>query len=117
MEGDATTLCVRCGEGAALYLGTQAFTKVYKSPNGIPCKQIINGEVEAGGLAVVLPDPVVPYARSVFEQEQTWHLGPDSHVWCWPMVIRLDAWLLGSVLGTRVIGLILLCIRLNARFW
>ncbi len=78
VEGDATTLCVRCGEGAALYLGTQAFTKVYKSPNGIPCKQIIIGEVEAGGLAVVLPDPVVPYARSVFEQEQTWHLGSDA---------------------------------------
>ena len=78
VEGDATTLCVCCGEGTALYLGTQAFTKVYKSPNGIPCKQIISGEVEAGGLAVVLPDPVVPYARSVFEQEQTWHLGSDA---------------------------------------
>lgn len=78
VEGDATTLRVRCGEGAALYLGTQAFTKVYKSPNGIPCKQGINGKVEAEGLAVVLPDPVVPYARSIFEQEQTWHLGSDS---------------------------------------
>ena len=78
VEGDATTLCVRCGEGAALYLGTQAFTKVYKSPNGIPCKQDIIGEVEAGGLAVVLPDPIVPYSRSVFEQAQTWHLGSDS---------------------------------------
>ena len=78
VEGDATTLCVRCGEGAALYLGTQAFTKVYKSPRGLPCKQGINGKVEAGGLAVVLPDPVVPYARSIFEQEQTWHLGSDA---------------------------------------
>ena len=78
VEGDATTLCVRCGEGAALYLGTQAFTKVYKSPNGIPCKQKIVGEVEAEGLAVVLPDPVVPYTRSVFEQEQSWHLGADA---------------------------------------
>ena len=78
VEGDATMLRVRCGEGATLYLGTQAFTKVYKSPNGVPCKQITIGEVEAGGLAVVLPDPVVPYSRSVFEQEQTWHLVPDS---------------------------------------
>ncbi len=78
VEGDATTLCVRCGEGASLYLGTQAFTKVYKSPNGVPCKQIISGEVEAGSLAVVLPDPVVPYARSVFEQVQTWHLASNS---------------------------------------
>lgn len=78
VEGDATTLRVRCGEGAALYLGTQAFTKVYKSPRGLPCKQIINGKVEAGGLAVVLPDPVVPYAQSIFEQEQSWHLGADS---------------------------------------
>ena len=78
VEGDATTLRVRCGEGASLYLGTQAFTKVYKSPNGIPCKQIINGEVEAGGLAVVLPDPIVPYSRSVFEQAQTWHLGANA---------------------------------------
>ena len=78
VEGDETTLCVRCGEGASLYLGTQAFTKVYKSPNGIPCKQIISGEVEAGGLAVVLPDPIVPYSRSVFEQAQAWHLGSNA---------------------------------------
>ena len=78
VEGDATTLCVRCGEGASLYLGTQAFTKIYKSPNGIPCKQIISGEVEAGSLVVVLPDPVVPYSRSVFEQAQTWYLASDA---------------------------------------
>ena len=76
----ATTLIcgVSCGKKSSLYLGTQAFTKVYKNPKGIPSKQTITGTVETNGLSIVLPDPVVPYAHSIFEQDQHWHLAPNA---------------------------------------
>ena len=32
VEGDATTLCVRCGEGAALYLGLRRLPKFIRVP-------------------------------------------------------------------------------------
>lgn len=78
VEGDAPILRVRCGKGAALYLGTQALTKVYKNPRGIPSKQTLIGTVESQGLAIAWPDPVVPYAQSIFEQIQRWYLAPNA---------------------------------------
>ena len=74
VAGDCARLRVRCGPGARLFLGTQAFTKVYKATNDQIARQQIEGWVESGGCAIVLPDPIVPYADSDFEQEQTWHL-------------------------------------------
>jgi urease accessory protein len=63
--GDAIELDVRVHEGATLYLGTQASTKVYK---GRRSRQSTTAHVEAGGLLVLFPDPVVPFAGSSFEQ-------------------------------------------------
>ena len=74
VAGDCARLRVRCGRGAKLFLGTQAFTKVYKTTDGQIARQEIEGRVGRGGCAIVLPDPVVPYADSAFEQEQVWRL-------------------------------------------
>ena len=49
-------------------------TKVYKATNDQIARQQIEGWVESGGCAIVLSDPIVPYADSKFEQEQIWHL-------------------------------------------
>ena len=74
VAGDSTRLRVRCGREAKLFLGTQAFTKVYKATAGQVAHQTLAGRVESGACVVSLPDPVVPYADSVFVQEQVWHL-------------------------------------------
>ncbi len=74
VAGDSTRLRVRCGREAKLFLGTQAFTKVYKATDGQVAHQTLAGRVESGACVVSLPDPVVPYADSVFVQEQVWHL-------------------------------------------
>lgn len=74
VEGDRVELEVRCGAGAALFVGTQSYTKVYKNPRGQVSRQVIRGQIAAGGVAVALPDPVVPYAGSRFVQEQEWDL-------------------------------------------
>ena len=74
VAGDSVRLDIRCGREAKLFLGTQAFTKVYKSTDGQVAHQEIAGHIEPGGCVVALPDPVVPYAKSVFVQNQVWRL-------------------------------------------
>lgn len=74
VEGDSVRLRIDCGAGAGLYLGTQAFTRIYKCPNGQTTEQEIEGVVGVDSCAVVLPDLVVPYANSRFAQRQSWQL-------------------------------------------
>ena len=74
VAGDCARLRVYCGREAKLFLGTQAFTKVYKATDGRVARQALVGHIEADACVVSLPDPVVPYADSVFVQEQVWHL-------------------------------------------
>ena len=78
VAGDCARLCVRCGREAKLFLGTQAFTKVYKTADGKVARQELAGHIEAGACVVSLPDPVVPYADSAFVQEQVWHLSAGA---------------------------------------
>ena len=78
VEGDAVDLEVRCGPGAALFLGTQALGKVYRCPAGAGCRQELRGTVADGGTAVVMPDPVVPFAGSIYRQRQRWSLEGDA---------------------------------------
>jgi urease accessory protein len=78
LAGDAIWLRVRAQAGAQLFLGTQASTKVYKSPGGAVAEQRIEGELAAGAVAVVFPDPVVPQAGSRYRQQQHWQLQPGA---------------------------------------
>lgn len=78
VEGDHIDLKVQCKANTTLYLGTQALTKVYKNPNNIPSTQTLKGSLDANACAVVLPDPVVPFANSIFHQDQTYHLKPNA---------------------------------------
>ena len=91
VAGDCARLRVRCGREARLFLGTQAFTKVYKATNGQIARQQVEGRVERGGCAIVLPDPIVPYADSEFEQEQVWHLAEGA------VLILLDGGTAGRI--------------------
>ena len=74
VQGDRVELDIECGAGAALFVGTQSFSKIYRSPGGLAASQRIRGRVGEGGLVVLLPDPVVPFAESNFVQEQEWDL-------------------------------------------
>lgn len=89
VEGDQIQLTLRCGVGATLYLGTQAYTKVYKNPRGFVSQQLINGRVEENACVVTLPDPIVPYADSIFRQEQKWDLDAGA------LLILLDGYTSG----------------------
>jgi urease accessory protein len=67
VDGDHLRVTVDVHEGAFAMLGTQASTKVYRSPAG--CAQSIDARVGAGGSLAILPDPVVCFAGARYAQE------------------------------------------------
>jgi urease accessory protein len=70
VDGDAIALDVQVGEGAKALIGTQASTKVYKCPSG-EATQTLEARVSRGGLLVVAPDPLVPFAGAKYAQRAT----------------------------------------------
>ena len=68
LGGDAIALDVTVGPGASAMLSTQASTKVYRSD--IRASQRLHVHVADESLLVSLPDPVTPFARSQYVQEQ-----------------------------------------------
>jgi len=96
VAGDDLRLRVHGGAGTRLCLSTQANTKVFKSIDGQWAAQHFAGTLEAGALAVVLPDPVVPHAGSRYRQTQRWDLAPGS------LLLLADWWAAGRTdLGER----------------
>lgn len=70
VAGDRIELDLAAGPGTACFLGTQASTKVYRSPAGIAARQSLTASVAAGAVLVVGPDPVTCFAGAVYEQRQ-----------------------------------------------
>lgn len=83
LAGDEIDFAVRVEAGARLYLGSQASTKIYRSPDGVVTRQRVRLQVDDDALAVVLPDPVTPFAEAVHEQDQELTLAAGaSLLWC-----------------------------------
>jgi len=71
VAGDEIDLHVRIGPRAMAVLGSQASTKVYRSPSQIPCRQTLTASVAEGGLLVLAPDPLTCFAQASYEQSQS----------------------------------------------
>ena len=78
VAGDVIRLRIIGQAGTQLVVSTQASTKIFRSIDGAVAEQHTTGELGAGALAVVFPDPVVLQAASRYRQFQEWHLQPDS---------------------------------------
>jgi urease accessory protein len=78
VAGDQTRLDVRVGAGARCFIGTQASTKVYRNPSQLPCSHTTRATTESGSLLVFAPDPVQPFAGSIYTQRQEFHLAAGA---------------------------------------
>lgn len=67
VAGDRVGLELAVGAGAALCLGTQSTTKVYRSTGGT-AEQELAATVATGGLLAVLPEALAPFAGSRYAQ-------------------------------------------------
>ncbi|KAL2266273.1 hypothetical protein VTJ83DRAFT_5625 [Remersonia thermophila] len=73
--GDRVSLSIEVRPGARLSLATQGHTKIFKSPGpDVITRQLLRVDVAAGGALCLLPDPVQPFAESVYEQVQVFRM-------------------------------------------
>jgi len=77
VDGDSIRLDVTAGPGTRCVLGTQASTKVYRSPRH-GCSQCLDISVGRDAIALVAPDPIVCYAGACFEQRQRFDLADGA---------------------------------------
>ena len=74
LAGDAIDLSITCTAGSRGIFGTQASTKIYRSPAGATARQTMAAAIKAGALLAVLPDPVACFADARYEQRQRFDL-------------------------------------------
>jgi len=70
LQGDRLTIDIEVGPGAALRVGTQSATRIYRSPLS-EAQQVVRLAVAAGGYLEYVPDPYIPYAGSRFRSRTT----------------------------------------------
>jgi urease accessory protein len=67
VDGDRLDVRVDAQAGTATLIGTQASTKVYRSPRG--CSQRMEVHVAEGAAVAIVPDPIVCFAGARYSQE------------------------------------------------
>jgi len=78
VAGDETDIDVDIGPGARCFLGTQASTKVYRNPLGLPCGHRLRAVIGEGAVLVLAPDPVQAFAGSSYRQRQEFRLAAGA---------------------------------------
>ena len=78
VSGDKIEMEVECGEGASMFVGSQASTKVYRSgrPGGV--SQSAKVDVGTGGFLAWVPDVIQPFAGSEYTQRQVFSLADNA---------------------------------------
>lgn len=79
VSGDVVPLRFRIERDASCVVATQSSSKVYRS-NGQTCVQTVDAVVEDDATLVWLPDPLVCYADSRYEQRQQFDLAPRANL-------------------------------------
>ncbi|KAK1770515.1 putative urease accessory protein [Phialemonium atrogriseum] len=79
LGGDSVSLSIEVKERSRLSIVTQGHTRIYKSASAdIVTRQTLHGEVASGGGLCILPDPVQPFANSVYEQTQIFRVADNG---------------------------------------
>jgi len=83
--GDQISLSVHIEKECKLALLTQGSTKIFKQRKNdagvsVTTGQKLNVRIEEGGLLVLLPDPIQPFADSAYSQEQVFEMLPESNL-------------------------------------
>jgi urease accessory protein len=78
LAGDQIDLHVEVAAGASLMIGTQASTKIYRSPHGVAAEQSLHATIADGASLLVLPDAVTPFATACYQQQQRFDVAPTG---------------------------------------
>jgi urease accessory protein len=80
VAGDQTRLDIRLGSETRCYIGSQASSKIYRSPAARPTSHVTTATVGPGALLVFAPDPVQPFAQASYSQSQRFSLAPTANL-------------------------------------
>jgi urease accessory protein len=69
---------VELGDSTTCLLGTQASTKLYRSPMRVPCRQTLNARIGAGAMLISAPHPVTCFKQARFVQRQRFDVAPGG---------------------------------------
>ena len=84
-QGDDHLVSVTVASGAAAHVSTQSATKAHAMPWGA-AKQRVNLNVAPGGYLEYLPDPLIPYHDSDFQQHTTISVKPGGILVFWDVL-------------------------------
>jgi len=76
VDGDRIDIRVDAEENTTAFVGTQAATKVYRSPRG--CSQRLDVQAADGAAVAIVPDPVICFAGARYDQEIAISLAPGA---------------------------------------
>lgn len=83
VAGDAVSLTIHVQRNSKLSIVTQGHTKIFKSAShDIVTHQTLDVVIDDGAALCLLPDPVQPFAESVYEQNQIFRLQGTSASLC-----------------------------------
>ncbi|KAK7749717.1 hypothetical protein SLS53_000296 [Cytospora paraplurivora] len=75
VAGDTVSILIDVQAGARLSVVTQGHTKIFRPPTpDVVTRQGLNVVIQDGAALCLLPDPVQPFAGSVYEQTQVFRL-------------------------------------------
>jgi len=87
LSGDHLMLQVRVGEQALAQVTTTSATRIYRSrPETPPSVQINEMTVAEGGLLELLPDPLIPFAQSSYQQRTVIRLAEGAGLFWWETI-------------------------------
>lgn len=78
VDGDLVDISIQVSAGATSFVGTQASTKIFRSPSGKGCRQDLRATLEEDATLAILPDPASCFAGSRYEQTQRFDLHETS---------------------------------------
>jgi len=87
LGGDHLTLQAHVGEGAYAQITTTSATRIYRSRVGVPPSYQLNElSVAENGLLELLPDPLIPFAQSAYQQRTAITLADGAGLFWWETV-------------------------------
>lgn len=86
LGGDKTSTEIVIGENANVQLTTTSGTRIYRSKDGNAAQQSVNVRAGKDSLLEYLPDPLIPYAQSIYHQDTNIELNHGAGLFWWETV-------------------------------
>jgi urease accessory protein len=87
LSGDQMHIRMQAESGAHVIATTTSSQRIYRRrKDHLPARQTMSISISAGARFEYLPDPIIPYADSEYEQMTTWHIEGTGSMLAWDIL-------------------------------